>query len=93
MSHRAGERVRVSSRAHAGHHRTPGYLKGQTGTIARVYPLFANPESLAYGGDGLPRNRLYSVSFEQRELWPEYRGRADDRLYADLYEHWLEPLP
>ena len=93
MSHRAGERVRVSTRAHAGHHRTPGYLKGRTGTIARVHEEYANPESLAYAGDGLPAVRLYSVSFEQGELWPEYRGGGDDRLYADLYEHWLEPPP
>ena len=30
------------------------------------------------------------MSFEQRDLWPDYRGRADDRLYVDVFEHWLQ---
>jgi hypothetical protein len=91
MSYRPGDRVRVSSRAHAGHHRTPGYVKGQTGTIERVYGSFKNPESCAYGGDGLPVRPLYSVAFAQEDLWSNYRGISTDRLYVDLYEHWLEP--
>jgi nitrile hydratase len=88
--YRPGERVRVSSRAHGGHHRTPAYLKGRTGTIERVHGSFKNPETRAYGGDGLPLRPLYAVAFVQRELWPEYGGRAEDRLHVDLYEHWLE---
>jgi nitrile hydratase len=83
--------VRVSNRAHAGHHRTPGYLTGRSGTIERVHGSFKNPETLAYGGDGLPTRPLYSVGFAQLELWPAYAGPAEDRLYVDLYEHWLEP--
>jgi hypothetical protein len=30
------------------------------------------------------------VSFDQRDLWPDYRGRPDDRLYVDVFEHWLQ---
>ena len=91
MSYSPGDRVRVSSRAHAGHHRTPAYLKGQMGTIERVHGSFKNPETRAYGDDGLPVQPLYSVAFAQQDLWSRYRGRPDDRLYVDLYEHWLEP--
>ena len=54
---------------------------------------FRNPESLAYGGDGLPERPLYLVAFDQRELWPGYPGPDGDRLYLDLYEHWLEEAP
>ena len=90
MIYRPGERVRVAARAHAGHHRTPGYLKGKTGRIERVHASFRNPETRAYGGDGLPEQPLYLVEFEQRDVWPDYRGRADDRIYADVFEHWLE---
>ncbi len=32
-----------------GHHRTPGYLKGKTGTVARVHDRVPNPETRAYG--------------------------------------------
>jgi nitrile hydratase len=90
MRYRAGERVRVAARAHEGHHRTPGYLKGKTGTIERVHASFANPETRAYGADGLPKQPLYLVGFAQREVLPDYRGGAGDRIYADVFEHWLE---
>jgi nitrile hydratase len=91
MRYRPGERVQVSGRDHPGHHRTPAYLKGRTGTVVRVHGSFKNPETCAYSGDGLPVRALYSVAFAQQDLWPNYSGRSDDRLYVDLYEHWLEP--
>jgi hypothetical protein len=82
--------VRVPARAHEGHHRTPEYLKGKSGTVERVHASFANPETRAYGADGLPRQPLYLIGFVQREVWPDYGGHAGDRIYADVYEHWLE---
>jgi len=84
-----GARVRVSDRPHEGHHRTPGYLKGRAGVVAGARGFFTNPETRAYGEDGLPERRVYLVGFEQRELWPGYEPA--DRLYADVFEHWLEP--
>ena len=90
MSFRAGERVRVSARAHHGHHRTPGYVKGKTGVVERVHAEFGNPETRAYGGDGLPPARLYLVGFAQDEVWDGYRGAESDRVYVDVFEHWLE---
>jgi nitrile hydratase len=85
-----GSRVRVSARAHEGHHRTPGYLKGKTGVVERVQAAYTDPETRAYGADGLPERRVYLVGFEQRELWPSYGGAHGDRLLADVFEHWLE---
>jgi nitrile hydratase subunit beta len=90
VSYASGERVRVAARPHDGHHRTPGYLKGKTGTVERVHASFTNPETRAYGADGLPVQRLYLVGFEQQEVWPGYRGPDSDRVYADVFEHWLE---
>ena len=90
MRYRIGQKVRVDSRAHEGHHRTPGYLKGKTGTIEHVRASFPNPETCAYGGDGLPKQPLYLVGFAQRDVWPGYSGRSADGLYADVFEHWLE---
>lgn len=92
MSYCVGQRVRVADRLHAGHHRTPGYLKGKSGRVERVHDSFTNPETRAYGEDGLPAQVLYLVSFAQRELWAEYRGRADDRIQVDVFEHWLEEM-
>ena len=90
MRYRPGQEVRVAARRHQGHHRTPAYLKGKHGTVTRVHLSFLNPETHAYGEDGLPEEPLYLVSFPQSDLWPEYRGDLTDRLYADIFEHWLE---
>jgi nitrile hydratase subunit beta len=90
MRYRPGQRVRVAARPHEGHHRTPGYLKGKIGSVERAHASFTNPETRAYGSDGLPEEPLYLVGFAQREVWPDYRGPADDRIYADVFEHWLE---
>ena len=85
MSFRPGHRVRIAARSHEGHHRTPGYLKGKAGTVERVHASFRNPEARAYGADGLPEQRLYLVGFAQRDVWPDYRGDGDDRIYADVF--------
>lgn len=90
MRYRAGRRVRVAARPHEGHHRTPGYLKGKVGTVERLHGSFTNPETGAYGADGLPEQPLYLVGFAQRDVWPGYRGHPGDRIYADVFEHWLE---
>ena len=90
MRYRAGQRVRVDPRAHAGHHRTPGYIKSKAGSVERVHASFRNPETRAYGADGLPAQPLYLVGFAQSDVWPDYRGGPDDRIYVDIFEHWLE---
>ena len=90
MSYIVGERVRVAARPHDGHHRTPGYLKGRTGVVERVHGSFTNPETRAYGADGSPAQLLYLVGFDERDVWPGYAGHAADRIYADVFEHWLE---
>ena len=82
MTFAVGDRVRVADRAHAGHHRTPGYVKGRRGRIERIHGSFTNPETRAYGSDGLPEVVLYQVAFE---LEPA-------RAYVDVYEHWLEEV-
>ena len=92
MTFAPGDGVRVADRVHAGHHRTPGYLKGKRGRVARVHDTFTNPETRAYGEDGLPRLRLYLVEFEATDVWsggPHTR----ERVCADVFEHRLEPAP
>ncbi|MGH3147210.1 MAG: SH3-like domain-containing protein [Rubrobacter sp.] len=86
-----GDRVRVRHSEKPGHVRTPGYLKGKTGWVESVLGEFPNPEDLAYGLSGTPGRSLYKVGFRQTDLWDDYDGPAPDLLYADVYEHWLEP--
>jgi nitrile hydratase subunit beta len=88
VTFRPGQRVRVSARAHEGHHRTPSYIKGKVGTVERLHGEFTNPETRAYGRDGLPKQPLYLIGFPQQDVWTHYQDR--DRIYVDLFEHWLE---
>lgn len=89
--YRPGDRVRVRAEAPPGHARTPAYIRGKIGRVAALHGAFHNPESLAYGGQGFPRQPLYQVGFDQTEVWGHYDGSPRDTLYIDLYEHWLEP--
>ena len=91
MTFEPGDRVRVLPAKKPGHVRTPAYLKGKAGWVESLIGEFPNPEELAYGHSGLPERSLYRVGFRQTDLWEVYRGPADDCLYADIYEHWLEP--
>jgi nitrile hydratase subunit beta len=88
---RPGERVRVRSEDRPGHVRTPGYVRGKMGRVESVLGEFRNPETLSYGESGLPERPRYKVSFRQVDLWEEYPGPANDELFMDIYEHWLEP--
>jgi nitrile hydratase len=90
LKFKPGETVRVQTYAAEGHVRTPAYVRGKQGWIERIQGEFRNPESLAYGGDGLPREPLYMVGFRQTELWQSrYAESPRDNLYVDIYEHWL----
>ena len=91
MTFEPGDHVRVVSSEKPGHVRTPGYLKGKAGRVEALIGEFPSPEDLAYGLSGLPERPLYKVGFRQTDLWDDYDGPAEDYLYADVYEHWLEP--
>ena len=89
MSYRVGQQVRVAARSHDGHHRTPGYIKGKIGRVERSHASFTNPETRAYGSDGLPEQPLYLVAFAYGDVWPGDSLHAADRIYVDVFEHWL----
>lgn len=89
--YKPGDRVRVQAGAPSGHIRTPSYVRGKVGRVELLHGEFRNPESLAYGGEGLPKQPLYLVGFSQAELWQSYPGSPRDTLYVDIYEHWLDP--
>jgi len=84
-----GDRVTVKFEDRPGHLRTPWYIRGKTGWIERVHGEFLNPESLAYGRDGLPKKTLYLVAFNQSDI--SDRTSNADKLLVDIYEHWLDP--
>ena len=85
-----GTRVRVKALFPPGHCRTPFYARGRSGTVLGIADREPNPEEMAYGRR-TPPLPVYRVSFAQRELWPDYRGDAGDRVVIDIFEPWLEP--
>lgn len=85
-----GDRVKVRFEDRPGHIRTPWYIRGKSGWVEKVYGEFRNPESLAFGGDGLPKKTLYLVAFNHSDVWGNSRVRAD-KVLVDIYEHWLDP--
>jgi nitrile hydratase len=70
------------------HIRTPHFVRGQQGTVARVLGSFANPEDLAFARPA-PKRVLYQVLFDQQRIWPECP--AGDSLLVEIFDHWLEP--
>ena len=99
MPYQPGDRVRIRVATPSGHYRTPSYIQGKIGVIEAVHGVFRNPETLAYGGDGRPKQALYLVRFDQTHIWAHAESAAsapfcpNDRLLIDIYEHWLEPAP
>ncbi len=91
--YKPGEVIQVRSDVVYHHHRTPWFIKGRVGVIRAVSGAFLDPESRAYGGDGLPDRLLYQVEFRQNDVWGErYREDERDTLLVDIYEQWIEPL-
>ena len=90
-SFRPGDAVRVMQAYPLGHVRTPFYIRGKTGCVERVYGEFLNPESLAFGRDGLPKKTLYLIAFNQSDVWGK-SIKTQDKVLVDIYEHWLEPV-
>lgn len=87
-----GDWVQVLAAEMATHHRTPAYIKGKVGRVHALSGLYPNPESLAYGGTGLPERDLYLVAFDMSDIWGELSdGPSGDRLLVDVFDHWLEP--
>ncbi len=86
-----GDRVKVKFEDRPGHIRTPWYIRGKTGCVERVYGEFLNPESLAFGRDGLPKKTLYLIAFNQSDVGGE-SAKKQDKVLVDIYEHWLEPV-
>ncbi len=87
----AGNRVAVRRAYPPGHVRTPYYVRGKAGVVERVLAEFPNPEELAYGRSGLPKQWLYRVRFPLTEVWPDYAGPPGDTVDVEIYQHWLEP--
>ncbi len=82
-----GDRVRAKDIRPEGHTRLCGYLRGRRGVIERVQPAAVLPDTNAHFR-GENAQHVYAVGFDSRELWGP--DAEPFRLYADLFESYLE---
>ena len=75
-----GDRVTVRRMAPDRHHRCPRYVRGVTGTVARVEGAWPHP------GDREPE-AVYSVRFANADLWGD--DAEPGSVTVDLWERYL----
>ncbi|HET8619937.1 MAG TPA: nitrile hydratase subunit beta [Acidimicrobiales bacterium] len=75
-----GDRVTVRRMAPAAHHRCPRYVRGATGTVARIEGAWPRP------GDDAPE-AVYSVRFANADLWGD--DAEPGSVTVDLWEGYL----
>ena len=77
-----GDSVTVKRMAPAGHHRCPRYVRGATGTVARL------PGGWPHASGDEPPEATYTIRFAMTDLWGADAEPA--WLYIDLWERYLE---
>lgn len=89
---RPGEQVRVVERFPLGHYRVPLYLRGKIGVVDRLVQPAVDNEEEGFGRNAGMKRHYYRISVPMTEIWHEYAGARQDRLYIEVFETWLEPV-
>jgi nitrile hydratase len=85
-----GQWVRTCSAAPRHHTRLPAYARGKRGVIERVHGTHVFADTNAQGLGEQPQ-WLYTVAFDERELWGETAPRQRATVSVDAWEPYLEP--
>jgi hypothetical protein len=76
---RAGDQIRVLTRAPIGHYRVPTYLRGKSGIVESVIePTGIDNEQEGYGRNAGRKRHYYRIAVPMRELWSGYVGSPRD---------------
>jgi nitrile hydratase len=86
-----GQWVRTSSVAPPHHTRLPGYARGRRGMVERIHGMHVFADSHAQGLGEQPA-WLYTVAFEERELWDARAQPQGFTVCVDAWEPYLEPV-
>lgn len=81
-----GDRVQVKSDGVPGHIRLPAYIRGKTGVVVGVSPVYPFPDAHAHGIDAVDEP-TYDVRFSSRDLWPEASDEAF--VHVGVFESYL----
>jgi nitrile hydratase beta subunit len=85
-----GQRVRTIAAQPAHHTRLPAYARGKAGVIDRVHGAHVFPDTNARGLGETPQ-WLYTVAFDEKELWGGQGPRQRSVISVDAFEPYLEP--
>jgi nitrile hydratase beta subunit len=85
-----GQPVRTTSAAPKHHTRLPGYARGKRGVIERVHGAHVFADTHARGLGEQPQ-WLYTVVFDEQELWGADMPRQHSAVSVDAWEPYLEP--
>lgn len=84
-----GDAVRMRAAAADHHTRLPGYVRGRRGVVERVHGAHVFADSHAQGLGEQPQ-WLYTVVFEEAELWGGEAPRQNLAVSVDAWESYLE---
>ncbi len=85
-----GDRVRTVQREAQHHTRLPGYARGKVGVIDRIHGAHVFPDTNAHGMGEAPQ-WLYTVAFDEKELWGDTAPLQRSVVSVDAFEPYLEP--
>lgn len=85
----AGQRVRTRAEKVPHHTRLPGYVSGKCGVIEKVRGFHVFADTHAQGLGEQPQ-WLYTVVFDEGELWGERDARQGLKVSVDAWEAYLE---
>jgi nitrile hydratase subunit beta len=85
-----GQRVRTIAVQPAHHTRLPAYARGKVGIVERVHGAHVFPDTNARGLGETPQ-WLYTVAFDEKELWGGQGPQQRSTISVDAFEPYLEP--
>jgi nitrile hydratase beta subunit len=85
-----GAKVRTSAATPAHHTRLPAYARGKVGVVERVHGAHVFPDTNAQGLGESPQ-WLYTLAFDEKELWGEHTLKQQSTISVDAFEPYLEP--
>ena len=85
-----GQWVRTRAAAPLHHTRLPAYARGKRGIIERIHGPHVFADAHAQGLGERP-HWLYTVAFDEQELWGANVRRQQSTVSVDCWEPYLEP--
>jgi hypothetical protein len=84
------DRVRTVAATFTHHTRLPAYARGKVGVVERVHGAHVFPDTNSQGLGESPQ-WLYTVAFDEKELWGAQEPKQHSTISVDAFEPYLEP--